>query len=335
MKKLLSFSFLMLAFAIMSFGQNKKVAVMETKNIQGVSPFQANIVRGGMETAVANAVGYEAYDRAAFDVIMKEQNFQRSGAVDDNQIREMGVMAGVQYVLVTEASTEDGYFYILAKLLDVETGRFMKSAEELCEAKPTDIKEACSKLGVQLFGESASNRGSVAAVQTSSLNLEPFPESYLNKPILVYYFNAEGFFIENNKANKAADDTVRKLMNQYSIKGFSVQAWISPDYGLQGQALAENWASAVVEQIKGLLGGMGLDVSKYKFETIACGPDWNHFLKLLACSNIESKEQILYIIKNIKNSKNRETELKNMCSIYPELEENIFPLLRRAEVYVY
>lgn len=137
--------------------QTKKVAVMETKNIQGVSPFQANIVRGGMETAVANATGYEAYDRASFDVIMKEQNFQRSGAVDDNQIREMGIMAGVQYVLVTEASTEDGYFYILAKLLDVETGRFMKSAEELCEAKPTDIKGACSKLGVQLFGGSLSN----------------------------------------------------------------------------------------------------------------------------------------------------------------------------------
>lgn len=151
MKKFL-FTIAILFLGFTAFAQNKKVAVMETKNIQGVSAFQGNIVRGGMETAVANAKGYEAYDRAAFDVILKEQNFQRSGAVDDNQIREMGIMAGVQYVLVTEASTEDGYFYILAKLLDVETGQFMKSAEELCESTPMEIKNACAKLGTQLFG---------------------------------------------------------------------------------------------------------------------------------------------------------------------------------------
>lgn len=133
------------------FAQAPKVAVMVPKTNEGVSSFQSNMVRGGMETAVANAAGYEGYDRAAFDVIMQEQSFQRSGAVDDRQIREMGIMAGVQYVLVTEASREDGYFYILAKLLDVETGRFMKSGDKLCEATPSGIKEACAQLGIQLF----------------------------------------------------------------------------------------------------------------------------------------------------------------------------------------
>ena len=137
--------------------QTKKVAIMETKTNEGVSSFQSNMVRGGMETAVANADGYEGYDRAAFDLILKEQNFQRSGAVDDMQIREMGIMAGVQYVLVTEASAEDGSFYILAKLLDVETGRFMKSADQLCEATASSIREACLDLGAQLFGRSHSD----------------------------------------------------------------------------------------------------------------------------------------------------------------------------------
>lgn len=161
MKRILSLSVFVLALVVTSWAQTKKVAVMETKNIQGVSAFQGNIVRGGMETAVANAPGYEGYDRAAFDVIMREQNFQRSGAVDDSQIRELGKMAGVQYVLVTEASTEDGYFYILAKLLDVETGRFMKSVEELCEATPLGIKDACAKIGTQLFGGGTNSGGGI------------------------------------------------------------------------------------------------------------------------------------------------------------------------------
>ena len=95
---------------------------METKITDGVTAFQSNMVRGGMEVAVANAKGYEGYDRAAFDVIMKEQNFQRSGAVDETQITKIGQMAGVQYVLATEASSEEGFFYILAKLLDVDVG---------------------------------------------------------------------------------------------------------------------------------------------------------------------------------------------------------------------
>lgn len=149
--KRIFFFFALVLISSAVVGQTKKVAVMETKVNEGVSSFQSNMVRGGMETAVANAPGYEGYDRAAFDVIMKEQNFQRSGAVDEGQITKLGQMAGVQFVLVTEASAEDGYFYLLAKLLDVETGRFVRSAEKLCLANPTDINKACNELGGLLF----------------------------------------------------------------------------------------------------------------------------------------------------------------------------------------
>ncbi len=151
MKKILFI--LLFSVPILLSAQNKKVAIMETKSNEGVTSFQSNMVRGGMETAVANAKGYEAYDRASFDMIMREQNFQRSGAVSESQIRRLGEMAGVQYVLVTEASTEDGYFYILAKLLDVETGRFLKSSDQLCEANPSEIRNACTILGENLFGK--------------------------------------------------------------------------------------------------------------------------------------------------------------------------------------
>ena len=155
MKKSVFLTLLFMAVAFMASAQAKKVAVMETKANEGVSSFQCNMVRGSMETAVASAPGYEGYDRASFDAILKEQNFQRSGAVDETQIKALGQMAGVQYVLVSEASTEDGYFYIQAKLLDVETGRFLNSAGQLCESTPLDIKEACAELGATLFGLNA------------------------------------------------------------------------------------------------------------------------------------------------------------------------------------
>ena len=166
---------LLFSIPLLLSAQNKKVAIMETKSNEGVTSFQSNMVRGGLETAIANATGYEAYDRAAFDMIIREQNFQRSGAVSESQIRRLGEMAGVQYVLVTEASAEDGFFYILAKLLDVETGRFLKSSDQLCEATPLEIREACTILGDKLFGKSSAfinvaNNNRIEETKTISVN---------------------------------------------------------------------------------------------------------------------------------------------------------------------
>ena len=127
---------------------------METKADEGVSSFQSNMVRGGMEQAVANAIGYEGYDRSAFDMIMKEQNFQRSGAVNDQQIRKLGQMAGVQYVLVSEASTDGSGFFILAKLLDVETGKYGNVVNDFCNAEGQAIFKTSNALGARLFGAS-------------------------------------------------------------------------------------------------------------------------------------------------------------------------------------
>lgn len=149
--------------------QTKKVAVMETKRNEGVSDIQGSIVRGSMESAVSHAVGYEAYDRVAFDVVMEEMNFQHSGMVNDSEIRELGQMVGVQYVLVTEASTGQGSFHIIAKLLDIETGN-MKTLDQLCKDSPSAIKTACDKLGALLLeDETSSNGGSNAEVITIRL----------------------------------------------------------------------------------------------------------------------------------------------------------------------
>lgn len=136
----------------------KKVAVWETKCTDGsINKFQSTMVRGGMEAAVANAEGYTGYDRTAFDAIIKEQNFQRSGAVSDNDIKRMGEMAGVQYIIVPEAMASGNDFYIIVKMLNVESGEYGAAYEELCTTSSSDIKNACEKLGAQLFGSAKKN----------------------------------------------------------------------------------------------------------------------------------------------------------------------------------
>lgn len=183
---------LLLLLPAMMIGQTKKVAVMETKNIEGVSAFQSNMVRGGMEVAVANAPGYEGYDRAAFDMIMKEHSFQRSGAVNDKQIREMGIMAGVQYVLVTEASSDGEGFFILAKLLDVETGQYGNAVNTFCDASGQDIYKASNELGAQLFGGNGSSGGSSGIGRVPQRN-QDFTETAFGLNMRMIYVEGGSF----------------------------------------------------------------------------------------------------------------------------------------------
>ncbi len=129
------------------------VAVWETKcTDNSLKPIQKVMVRGGMETSVGNTPGYEVYDRSAFDVIMKEHGFERSGAVNDEEIKEMGKLAGVQYIIVPEAMVDGNDFYILVKMLDVERGKFGGVHQALCTPTGSDIYSACEKLGAELFG---------------------------------------------------------------------------------------------------------------------------------------------------------------------------------------
>ena len=140
---------ILLTTSLLTMAQ-KKVAVWETKcTDNSVSSFQRIMVRGGMESAVANAPGYTGYDRASFDAIINEHNFQRSGAVSESDIKRLGEMAGVQYIIVPEAMVEGNDFYIIVKMLDVETGEFGAAYDALCAV--SEIKTACSQLGALLF----------------------------------------------------------------------------------------------------------------------------------------------------------------------------------------
>jgi len=54
-----------------------------------------------------------------------EQTKQRSGAVDDNEIRRIGIQAGVQFVCVADITRAFGTYQISARIIDVETAKVM------------------------------------------------------------------------------------------------------------------------------------------------------------------------------------------------------------------
>lgn len=62
------------------------------------------------------------------------------------------------------------------------------------------------------------------------------------------------------------------------------------------------------------------------------GPDWNGFLTAVQNSGLKDKSKILNIINSNDNASKKEQEIRNMILIYPEIEKNLLPSLRRSEI---
>lgn len=161
---------------------------------------------------------------------------------------------------------------------------------------------------------------------------EPEPEVVIPTPDFIYYFAKDSDVIRNNDANKAA----RKVLNEKlgeEIKNFRIEAWASPEGELDhNNNLANDRAAAAEKDIKAQIKKAKKNAADYSFQVNGNGPDWDTFMTLVENSNIKDKDAILNVIR--KAGANREQEIKNMINIYPELEKEILPLLRRAEVYI-
>ena len=150
MKKL--FILLLSALSLTAFAQNKSVAILNSLDREGnVSSAYKIIVRSSFESVASITQGYEAFDRTALDAIMSEHDFQRSGAVNDAEIRQIGQIAGVDYVLVTEVSAESDYLVVQAKILNVVTAKYDRAVDDLMQMTPPAVKEGCTMLAQKLF----------------------------------------------------------------------------------------------------------------------------------------------------------------------------------------
>lgn len=156
MKKLLILLLSTLSLTVYAQTEIKKVAILETVDKIGNVPYGVLLqVRSSLTFAISNTEGYEGFDRVDISAITGEQNFQRTGHVDEEQIKRIGVMTGASYVLIAEAAYYDEQNIIItAKILDVETSGIIKSAPGIIESKePAKMTDACIRISKILFGD--------------------------------------------------------------------------------------------------------------------------------------------------------------------------------------
>lgn len=174
MKKL--FSMFMLALvSLTTVAQVQTIALLEPRAGEGsvsLTPMEKAMVRGELRKAIVNMPGYQAITRADIDQMMKEQNFQRTGMVSDEQIKQMGEMSGADYICVSTLTKSNTEFYIEAYLIHLESGRMSNPASqygELTNGKFANMLPVCETLAKELLGGTSTQtkQATTPTVQTA------------------------------------------------------------------------------------------------------------------------------------------------------------------------
>ena len=136
---------------------------------------------------------------------------------------------------------------------------------------------------------------------------------------------SEGLKEFNKQVVTVAGDT-----KNYKLNNIEVSAYASPDGGVKlNTTLAENRQNNTEKYLN-------KELKKGKIETTVdtkyTAQDWDGFQELVSKSNIQDKDLILRVLSMYNDPEQRETEIKNISSVYKTLADEILPQLRRARL---
>jgi hypothetical protein len=136
-------------YAGFAFGQQQKVAVYVTgAEEEGLNEFMGAY----LVDAIVNSSNYQAVERTSDFIkeLNKEQDYQRTGAVNDNQISELGRQFGVQLVCVAKIGKMGNRQFVSARLIDVETATVKNSTKPVLFVME-NIDKSCAAIAVSLI----------------------------------------------------------------------------------------------------------------------------------------------------------------------------------------
>ena len=118
-----------------------------------------------------------------------------------------------------------------------------------------------------------------------------------------------------------------KADSKKTLKGTEVVAYASPEGGEKlNKKLSDNRSKTADKAWTKVM--KGKDVAAPEVKSI--GQDWEGFQELVQNSDIQDKDLILRVLSMYSDPAVRESEIKNMSSVYTQLKSNILPELRRA-----
>ena len=167
--------------------------------------------------------------------------------------------------------------------------------------------------------------------------MEQMPNDYkkvttvIDKTDLLYAINSSVVTKKNEQnANLGAfkENVDKNLSNDRATQNIAVKGYASPDGPEKfndklSKARSESGQKVVAKLLKE--SGLEIDAAAY-------GEDWDGFKELVEKSDIKDKNLILQVLSLYNSPAERESEIKNMSTVFEELKKDILPELRRSQI---
>ena len=165
-----------------------------------------------------------------------------------------------------------------------------------------------------------------------------------------------GFEMNRKFDAKANLDDLKRIMLENGLpKQITITGWASPEgEETHNAGVSKNRADLATGLLNNILDEVlttmarrakirQQDIEYYKYDlkkqmvitTRSAGEDWVHFVVMVEASDIQDKHAIINVAETQQNLIKREQMLKNMAESYPQLNSEIFPNLRRAQIALY
>ena len=153
----------------------------------------------------------------------------------------------------------------------------------------------------------------------------------VDKTDLLYAINSS-VVTKKNERNANLDafkaNVDETMQNDRATQNIAVKGYASPDGPVKfNDKLSKARSESGKKVVAKLLKDSGLDI-----DAAAYGEDWDGFKELVEQSNIKDKDLILQVLSLYNSPAERETEIKNMSSVFNELKKDILPELRRSQI---
>jgi TolB-like protein len=113
------------------FAQKTSVAVLELQ-ATGIEPYVAHALTNRLRAELFALDIFTVLERAQMEAILSEQGFQQTGCFSDACVVQAGKLIGVQRMVAGRVARLDKTYSIHTRLIDVGTGRIIKSVDDDC-----------------------------------------------------------------------------------------------------------------------------------------------------------------------------------------------------------
>jgi TolB-like protein len=130
MKKMVAYAVMMVIAAGVFAQQLPTVAVATFEPVGGVSRDEANVVTELFTAELVSTGAVKVADRANFDRILAEMQFQLSDWSNDQKTAQLGRAINAEYIIYGQFMKMGTMFYLTATMLDINTAQRLYSARE-------------------------------------------------------------------------------------------------------------------------------------------------------------------------------------------------------------